>query len=170
MRLFAIAALVVLVLAAVVWLRRDSSEATGGVVARVLDGDTVVLASGGHVRLVQIDAPEKASECYGQEAGELTSRLLPPGTHVRIEPDPDLDQVDRFGRRLAYVWKGDEDVNVTLVRAGAAGVWFFHRRRGRHADELLQAAEEARAERRGLWGACPLARFDPVQSLASGPS
>jgi endonuclease YncB( thermonuclease family) len=61
-------------------------------------------------------------------------------------------------------------VNVTLVRDGAAGVWFFGGRRGRYAPEFLDAAEEARADHKGLWSACPLARFDPNASMSSGPA
>jgi micrococcal nuclease len=168
-RLLALFVAAALALGAFVWLTRDSSSGDG-VVARVVDGDTIELASGQRVRLVQIDTPEKRTECYGEAASELTGRLLPPGTHVRIEQDPGLDQVDRYQRKLAYVWKGDEDVNVTLVREGAAGVWFFGGRRGRHAGELLQAVQEARAGRKGLWAACPLARFDPLDAMSSGPS
>jgi micrococcal nuclease len=158
-----------LALGAFVLLTRDSSS-NGAVVERVIDGDTIALVDGTRVRLVQIDTPEKGDECYGDEATALTRRLLPPGTHVRIEQDSGLDQVDRFGRKLAYVWKGDEDVNVTLVHEGAAGVWFFDGKRGRHAAELLRASERARALENGLWGACPLARFDPLDSLATGPA
>jgi micrococcal nuclease len=158
-----------LALGAFVLLTRDGS-AEGSVVAHVIDGDTIALVDGTRVRLVQIDTPEKGDECYGDEASAATRRLLPPRTEVRIEQDPALDQVDRFGRKLAYVWKGEEDVNVTLVREGAAGVWFFDGRRGRHATELLRAAERARAQEKGLWGACPLARFDPLDSLATGPA
>jgi micrococcal nuclease len=164
-----LAALVVVAVGAFLWFRHDASSSSSAVVARVLDGDTIVLGSGEHVRLVQIDTPEKGSECYGQAASALPRRLLPPGTSVRVEPDPSLDQVDRYGRRLAYVWAGGEDVNVRLVREGAAGVWFYDGRRGRHAHELLNAAEQARADRKGLWAACPLARFDPAASLSSGP-
>ena len=170
-RLVVVALLVALAaLGAYLWLGRESSSSENAVVAQVLDGDTIVLTSGRHVRLVQIDTPEKGTECYGEDASDLTRRLIPPGTHVRIERDSRLDQVDQYNRELAYVWKGDEDVNVTLVRQGAAGVWFFHGRRGRYADELVDAAEQARAARRGLWGACPLARFDPSASLSSGPA
>jgi micrococcal nuclease len=160
---------VAIVLGAFVLLTRDSS-AKDAVVARVVDGDTIRLVDGTRVRLVQIDTPEKGRECYGDEASRLTRRLLPPGTHVRIEQDPVLDQVDRFNRKLAYVWKDDEDVNLTLVEQGAAGVWFFDGSRGRYANELLRAAERARARRQGLWGACPLARFDPLDSLSTGPA
>jgi micrococcal nuclease len=167
-KLLALLAIAVLALVAFAVLTRDSS-AEGAVIAHVIDGDTIELADGRRVRLVQIDTPEKGTECFGDEAGALTRRLLPPGTEVRIEQDPALDQADSFGRKLAYVWKGDEDVNVTLVREGAAGVWFYDGRRGRHASELLRAAERARADHKGLWGACPLARFDPLASLSTGP-
>jgi micrococcal nuclease len=166
-RLFALFAVAALALGAFVWLTRDSSSSRA-VVARVIDGDTIELLGGQRVRLVQIDTPEKHDECYGDAASALTRSLIPPGTRVRVEQDPDLDQVDRYRRKLAYVWKGDEDVNVTLVREGAAGVWFYDGRRGRHASELLQAVEQARAAHRGLWGSCPLARFNPLDSLSSG--
>jgi micrococcal nuclease len=168
-RLLVVLLLGVAALAAFAFLTRGNAKQSA-VVARVVDGDTIELVGGQRVRLVQIDTPEKRVECYGDEASALTQRLIPAGTHVRIEQDQKLDQVDRYGRTLAYVWKGDEDVNVTLVRAGAAGVWFFDGRRGRHAKELLNAAEQAQADRQGLWGACPLARFDPTESMSSGPA
>jgi micrococcal nuclease len=169
-RLLALAAVVVLASAGYLWYRHGHPGSSSGVVARVIDGDTIVLTSGWHVRFVQIDTPEKHGECYGRSASALTRRLLPPGTHVRLELDPKLDHVDRYNRKLAYVWKGDEDINVSLVRAGAAGVWFFDGRRGRHANELLRAVEQARVRHRGLWDACPLAQFNPLDSMSSGPA
>jgi endonuclease YncB( thermonuclease family) len=161
--------LAVAALAAFAFLTRGNAK-QNAVVSRVVDGDTIELVGGQRVRLVQIDTPEKHVECYGDEASALTTRLLPPGTHVRIEQDPKLDQVDRYNRELAYVWKGDEDVNLTLVRDGAAGVWFFDGRRGRYAEQLLRAAGHAKNGGKGLWGACPAALFDPLRSISSGPA
>jgi len=168
-RLVVLFVLVAFALGAFVLVTRGSSS-SNAVVARVIDGDTIELVGGQRVRLVQIDTPEKRDECYGDAASALTRRLLPAGTKVRIEQDPDLDQVDRYQRKLAYVWKGDEDVNVTLVREGAAGVWFYGGKQGRHAKALLRATEQARSERRGLWASCPLARFDPLGAMSSGPA
>jgi micrococcal nuclease len=168
-KLLALVAVAALALGAFVLLTRDSSG-EGAVVERVIDGDTIALVDGTRVRLVQIDTPEKGRECYGNEASEIMRRLLAPGTEVRIEQDPMLDQVDRYDRKLAYVWKDDEDINLTLVEEGAAGVWFFDGSRGRYARELLRAAERARVDHKGLWGACPLARFDPTDSLVTGPA
>ena len=96
-------------LTAFAFLSRGSPKQSA-VVARVIDGDTIELVGGQRVRLVQIDTPEKRVECYGDAASALTRRLLPAGTHVRVEQDPKLDQVDRYNRELAYVWKGGEYV------------------------------------------------------------
>lgn len=138
-------------------------------VTHVRDGDTIELAGGTVVRLVQIDAPElRGRECYSAESRRTLTRLLPPGTHVRVVSDPRLDRVDRYGRRLGYVFKGSENVNRTLVVRGAASVWFYGGERGRYAAQLLAAARKAKAAKRGLWGACPGTRLDPLAAVSTG--
>ena len=124
-------------------------------VAHVLDGDTISLAGGTRVRLVQIDAPEVGSgECYSRKAAKELRRLLPPGTPVALQADSALDRVDRYGRLLRYVFRGRMNVNLALVARGAATVWFYDGARGRYARTLVWAARRARAQRRGIWGAC----------------
>ncbi len=136
----------------------------------VIDGDTVVLANGEHVRLVQIDTPEVQShECYGAQARALLRRLAPPGATVRIDRDPRLDDVDRYGRLLRYLFRGPTNLNLELVRQGAATVWLYGHERGRYADALLEAARTARSQHRGLWGACPGTPFDPYHAADTGP-
>ncbi len=141
-------------------------------VERVVDGDTVVLVDGRRVRLVQIDTPEihQDPECYGAEATAALEELLPAGGQVELEVDPALDAEDRYGRVLGYLIADGQNLNVELVRRGAAGVWFFRGARGRYAEELLAAAEEARRAERGLWGACPDVPFDPERSIDTGPA
>jgi micrococcal nuclease len=137
-----------------------------GTVTRVLDGDTIVLSDGRHVRLVQLDAPEiDEHECYAEEAKRALERLLPSGTDVRIETDPALDKTDRFGRTLAYVEKNGANINLELVREGSAAPWFYHGDRGRYANLLLTVGRRARHLRRGLWGACPQTPLDPLHSV-----
>ena len=137
-------------------------------VGRIVDGDTLDLANGRTVRLVQIDTPETSGECYGAEASDVLAGLLPAGTRVRLEGDPALDNEDRYGRILRYVFAGGRNVNLTLVRRGAASVWFFDGDRGRYAERLLAAAREARAVGRGAWGACR-ATFDPTRGFETRP-
>jgi micrococcal nuclease len=140
------------------------------VVDSVRDGDTVLLEDGRRIRLVQVDAPELRIECHGDESFRELERLLPEGTAVALERDPGLDDRDRHGRLLRYVHAGGRNVNVALVRAGAAAPYFYRGARGRHAEALLEAALEARDARRGLWSACPLARLEPRRAVATGPS
>jgi endonuclease YncB( thermonuclease family) len=137
----------------------------------VIDGDTVVLANGRHVRLVQVDAPEvfPVAECYGAASRTALRRLLPPGTRVRIESDPRLDQVDRYGRLLRYVFRGPLNVNLELVREGAATPYFYRHDRGAYAGALERGAAKARGARLGLWGACPRTPFNPNRGADTGP-
>jgi endonuclease YncB( thermonuclease family) len=82
------------------------------------------------------------------------ARALVALARVRLEGDPRLD-ADRFGRLLRYVHRDGTNVNLELVRRGAASVWFVRRDQGLYADDLLDAARDARADTRGLWAACP---------------
>jgi len=138
--------------------------------ARVVDGDTIVLGSGERVRLVQIDTPEVGSgECYSRAAARDLRRLLPVGSAIALERDPRLDDRDRYGRLLRYVWHGGENVNLRLVRDGSATVWLYDREWGRYASELLAAGRAARTAKRGLWGACPYTPWDPYGPATTGP-
>ena len=150
--------------------RPAASMAARSHVARVIDGDTIVLVDGARVRLVQIDTPEPGTgECFSRAAGRELRALLPTGSTVVLEADPRLDRVDRYGRLLRYVRRGGLNLNLELVRRGAATVWFYDGDRGRYAAQLLAAATAARKARRGLWGACPLAVWNPLAPAATGP-
>jgi endonuclease YncB( thermonuclease family) len=138
------------------------------IVAEVRDGDTILLADGTRVRLLQIDAPEFGqAECYSQRSVQTLRRLLPPGTRVRLAADPALDKRDRFGRQLRYVFRGRRNINLVLVRQGAAAPWYFEGEQGRYADRLTAAAEQAQVASRGLWSACPATELDPFAALAT---
>jgi micrococcal nuclease len=140
------------------------------VVDHVNDGDTLTLRNGRQVRLVQIDAPELSTDCYGRAASRALAALVPRGARVVLRRDPRLDDVDRYGRLLRYVVVGRTNVNVALVRRGAASPYFFRKARGRYADALVDAVDDARAARRGYWGACPLAELDTGIGAISGPA
>jgi endonuclease YncB( thermonuclease family) len=139
------------------------------VIDHVADGDTVALRNGQRVRLVQIDTPEVyfGTECYGPQASATTKRLLPPGTRVRLYVEPATDSVDRYGRLLRYVVrvKDDLNVNVRLVRVGAAAPYFYEGRRGRYASLLERLALRAKSKRLGLWGRCPRTPYDPNEGV-----
>jgi micrococcal nuclease len=141
-----------------------------GRVARITDGDTLVLAGGARVRLLQIDAPEAGGgECFSRAARKRLARLAPVGSIVRLDADPALDDRDRFGRLLRYVTRNGVNVNLRLVATGAAAPYFYRGERGRWAGALHASARRAKRQRLGLWGACPRARLDPTRALQTGP-
>ena len=141
-------------------------------IARVVDGDTVALANGARVRLVQIDTPEVyySPECDGEQATAVTKHLLPAGTLVRLYRESKTDAVDQYGRLLRYVVRVSDglNVNVQLVRVGAAAPYFYDYRRGRYANLLVRLALRARAKHIGLWGRCPDTRYDPNHGVSTG--
>jgi len=139
-----------------------------GVVEWVNDGDTLTLTNGAKVRLVQIDAPELETDCYGRAALEALVALAPKGTHVTLASDPKLDDRDAYGRLLRYVFVRNENVNIELVREGAASPYFFRKERGRYAGDLLDAVDEARSSHRGYWGACPGAELNTGLGSVTG--
>jgi micrococcal nuclease len=145
--------------------------APAATVASVQDGDTLTLRDGRRIRLVQIDSPELGSgECYSRAARTALLALVPIGSRVTLQADPELDQIDRYGRLLRYVERGAVNVNLELVRRGAATPYFYGGKRGRYASLLLKAAVSAKAAKRGLWGACPHTRLDPLRPATTGQS
>ena len=147
-----------------------SPDFAPGIVDTVSDGDTIHLADGRRIRLVQIDAPEIAEEeCYAKTAARVLEGLAPLGSTVSLRADRALDTRDRFGRVLAYVFEQNTNLNLRLVERGAAAPYFYRGDRGRYADELLAAARQARGEERGLWGACPRTHLDPNRAVATVP-
>jgi len=175
-RLTARVALAVLVALAATGCRGDTSEppdpSTGeaATVEWVNDGDTLTLAGGAKVRLVQIDAPELHSDCYGRAALRALIDLTPNGTRVRLVADPELDERDVHGRLLRYVYRDGLNVNVELVRRGAASPYYFRKEHGGFAEELDDAVEDARDRRAGYWGACPGADLDTGRGSITGPA
>jgi micrococcal nuclease len=167
--LLPLATLVVLLLPA-----SPGAKATTGLarIDHVSDGDTVTLTNGYRVRFVQIDTPEVyfTPECYGAEASRITKRLLPPGTLVRLTGEPATDSIDRYGRLLRYVVRVKDglNVNLQLVRLGAAAPYFYDGRRGKYARQLDRLARHARTAHLGLWGACRDTPYDPDRGVAPG--
>jgi micrococcal nuclease len=120
-------------------------------VRRVVDGDTIDIASLGRVRLLGIEAPAlrgrlDTSSSPAREAQQRLSGLLA-NRWVRLEYESDADA---RSRQAAYVFLEDgRFVNEWLVREGLARV--SGRKGLRHLDELRQAEAAAQASRRGIW-------------------
>ncbi len=123
--------------------------ASAATVISVGDGDTLrVLDSGRKVtiRLACIDAPETAQVPQGGLAREALKRLAPLGSEVSLRPQT----IDRYGRTVAEVIRGGENVNLTLVRTGQAFVYEQYLDQC-HALAYMQAQRVAEFQRVGVW-------------------
>ena len=140
--------------------RRALHAGEPAVVAYVNDGDTLRTTSGRRVRLVQIDAPELHGDCYGKAALAALRRLAPKGARITLVRDPALDATDRYGRQLRYVFVSGTNVNVALVRQGAASPYFF--REGARPVRARPARRRRRGARRParLLGCLPAGRAE----------
>lgn len=138
-------------------------------VTRVIDGDTIEIEGGKHVRFIGIDTPEtvhpsKPVQCYGKEASAKTKELLE-GQEIKLEKD--VSEVDRYGRLLRYIWKGNTLVNELLVKEGYAQVSTYPPD-VKYQDRFLAAQKDARDNNRGLWSACQTST--EVTQPASSPT
>jgi micrococcal nuclease len=125
-------------------------------VDHVVDGDTVWVDDlGESVRLIGIDTPEidPEQECFGEEARDRLNDLIPGGTRVVIRFD--IEEFDRFGRYLGYVFRQTDGlfVNQVMVEEGLAKTLRIEPNI-RFADELREAEEEAVGRGLGLWSTC----------------
>jgi micrococcal nuclease len=124
-------------------------------VVRVVDGDTIHVRIGERVekvRYIGVNTPEvhhptRGAEPGGREAAAV-NRSLVEGKRVRLELD--VQERDRYGRLLAYVWVGDLMVNAELLRRGYAQVMTVPPN-VRYQGLFLQLQRDAREAGRGLW-------------------
>ena len=139
-------------------------------VTRVVDGDTLKVRYWGKeesIRLIGIDTPEsrinkkakrdakrsgqdiKTITSMGKRATEYVERLVKTGDLITIEFD--AQERDRYGRLLGYVYLSNgKMLNEEIVKAGYATVMTIPPN-VKYQDRFLEAYQEARERKRGLW-------------------
>jgi micrococcal nuclease len=138
------------------------------VVTAVIDGDTIeVLVTGRargpgagraavgrtyDVRLLGVDTPESVDpnapvECFGPEASAAADALLA-GAEIKLVRD--VEEEDRYGRLLRFVYVSDEMVNARLVANGYARAYPYPPNL-RHAALFESLQQWAKSRDLGLW-------------------
>lgn len=127
----------------------------GGMVVKVVDGDTIHVRLGDRVekvRYIGVNTPEVRHPTQGEQPGSReaweVNRRLVAGRQVRLELD--ARERDRYGRMLAYVWVGETMVNAELVGRGYAQVMTVPPN-VRYQQLFLRLQRDAREAGRGLW-------------------
>jgi endonuclease YncB( thermonuclease family) len=137
-------------------------------VVKIYDGDTVTMADGLKIRLLQIDAPELAEgECFAKESKAALVNLLAKKGTVTLKADPVSASYDRFGRALRYIFVGKVNVNLEMVKIGAAAPYFYQGEKGIYSKAMLKAAQDAKLYKVGLWKSCPGTQLVPTKAITT---
>lgn len=141
-------------------------------VTRDIDGDTIDVQMGAQretVRFLGVDTPEthdprKPVQCFGLAATAHTKQLVE-GKNVRLEPDPEDSDRDKYGRILRYVYLPDGTLlNAELIKDGygfAYTVFPITK-----LDDFRALEADARAHNRGLWAGCNVDSSQQIEQTA----
>lgn len=126
-------------------------------VSQVIDGDTIKVNLGGReetVRVLLIDTPEThhpklGIQPYGPQASAETHRLL---DHKKVTLEMAENQGrDKYGRLLAYLFVGEESVEVDLLEKGLARVAYVFPPNTKYLKTYQLAESIAKKSRLGVW-------------------
>lgn len=120
-------------------------------VVSVGDGDTMRINYQGQtitVRLACIDAPETAQTPWGPAATDRLRQLTPRDSTIQFrEAD-----TDRYGRTVAEIYAGGQNVNLQMVQEGYAVVYTQFLRSCPETSSTLQVAEaQAQQQQLKFW-------------------
>lgn len=133
-------------------------------VKRVIDGDTVILTDGRHIRLIGINTPEirhdnRKPEIGAEQARDFLSRLL--NTNKDLLLSYDDERTDHYGRTLAHLFLHDgTNIQSLMLKRGLATTFFIPP--NLNYLECYQASMEyAQSHKIGLWA---LTQYQPLSA------
>lgn len=141
-------------------LHRSESNSQPVSLVRVVDGDTILLNIDGveeRVRLIGIDTPESVhpdkslNSSFGHEASDYVKNLLAQ-TESTLYLELDVQERDRYGRLLGYLWLDDQMLNETLLIDGYAQISTYPPNT-RYVDAFIESSHLAREAGKGFWAA-----------------
>jgi micrococcal nuclease len=123
-------------------------------VKRVVDGATLELTDGRRVHLIGLDVPEAGRDPrtgFSAEASRVFTDSMVRDSSIGLTFD--RERIDEQGRVLVYAWLGgDISLNALIIREGHARADTEADYRRDYKEVFRNAEEEAKANRRGLWG------------------
>jgi endonuclease YncB( thermonuclease family) len=146
--LISVAIIVIIILGQLHKLPQPVINAQPGLypVVHVDDGDTIIVSENETVK------PNTPVQCGGKAASDHTKSVMT-GASVRLAPDPEDSDIDKYGRQLRYVYLPDGTLyNEQLVQQGygfAYTIFPFAK-----LDQFKADQAAAKAANRGIWGSC----------------
>ena len=131
----------------------EGAESHTVTVRYVIDGDTVVLSDGRHLRYIGIDAPEIAHDGMPAEPFAEASRRfnqeLVSGVNIRLELEE--ERKDRYGRLLSHLRLPDGRLAAEALLAAGLAHCLPNRPNTQYAEKFLELQQEAMDHGRGKW-------------------
>jgi micrococcal nuclease len=112
------------------------------IVDRVIDGDTVVV-NGSSMRLLGINTPERGEIFYSEAKKYLEEEVLNKSLTAKGS------EKDRYERELVYLYDGERNINLDIVREGYAN-YYFPEGRDIHYEKFAEAWEECLKSNKNL--------------------
>lgn len=134
-------------------------------VQRTVSGQTIEIISTvdqiallEQIRLIGIEVPDLKQQPWGEAAKNKLEQLIG-GKQVLLESD--VEEKDRFDRKLAYLWQDRVLVNEQLVKEGYA-LATVRSPNTKYQQRIVNAQEWARLMGKGIW--------NPKQPLRQTPA
>lgn len=137
-------------------------------VARVYDGDTIILEGRKQVRLLGVNTPEIESRHRSEEPGGVAAKKWLQNQLRDNQVYLEFDQVkrDKYKRLLAHVFlPNGKHVNLALLESGLAAISIIPPN-GRYSDKLIQAQQFAEKQKLGIWS-MPEYQSRPITEIAN---
>ena len=115
-------------------------------ITKVIDGDTIVVAGGQSIRLLNIDTRERGQNCYQEAKDKMTELVL----LKNITMERDKEDKDRYNRLLRYIYVDGEMVNLKMVQEGLAVVYIIPPN-GKYRSDFEAAESAAHGEGGCVW-------------------
>jgi len=125
-----------------------SAKTETAFVTRVVDGDTIHVDINGKeeiVRMLGINTPEKKKPYYPEAKDFLIDNI----ENKNVELLVDKEDIDRYGRKLRYVFYENRLINVEIVENGFATTFMLDELS--FSDKFVSAEKFAREYEKGLW-------------------
>lgn len=112
-------------------------------VNNIVDGDTIKTDIG-EIRFLGVNTPERGKPYYG-EAKDYLKQI----ENKSIEVLRDFEDIDKYGRKLRYVFYENRFINAEILQEGLATSFMI---KGlKYEDKLKNAEEFAKNNEIGLW-------------------
>jgi hypothetical protein len=81
--------------------------------------------------------------------------------------DPKLDSIDKYGRKLGYLFAGKININLRMVEIGAATPYFYRGAKGKYANAFIIGVKSAQKKALGLWKECPGTKLNVYSAITT---